>query len=198
MKKLLLTLSVIGCGHLFFAQTNGKVGVNTSLPTEIFDVNGTLRVRSIPVNNKVGVFTKPDGTASTAKDQLFTGISTLMIDKNGVIGSYGDPTSATPTKPINYVPYKITTTSADEWINDFDTKISTSLYTMILTDVILSATNGTETRQVFIQKPSTDTTTRTGSAFGNFSTFQQNGTWHINLEPVVHLEIERKKDCPFD
>lgn len=87
MKKNFLALCIcfsIGAS----AQTyNGKVGINTTTPTEILHVNGTERVSSLPLHTAVNsIYTKPDGTVSAAKDQTFTATRTVVADNNGVLG----------------------------------------------------------------------------------------------------------------
>ncbi|MDQ0067182.1 hypothetical protein [Chryseobacterium lathyri] len=54
----------------------GQVGINTGVPTEILDVNGIERVRELPKHQMVNaIFTKPDSTKSTVKDQPFIAVS---------------------------------------------------------------------------------------------------------------------------
>ena len=105
MKKKLLLISFISVNA--FAQ----VGVNTSLPTETFDVNGTARIRELPLNGSTNSITTinsldaTNGTASSTKNQTFSGINTVVVDKNGVVGIVaGLPITVTPTtKSIQYV-----------------------------------------------------------------------------------------------
>lgn len=66
----------------------GKVGINTSTPTEILNVNGTTRISSLPTNGTPNsIYTKPDGTMSAAKDQTFNATKTVVADNNGVLGT---------------------------------------------------------------------------------------------------------------
>lgn len=92
MKKLLI--SSLFLSTMAFAQ-NGKVGINTSTPTETLNVNGTLRINTLPVSGTANsIYTKPDGTGSAAIDQTFNGSRVLMADDNGVVG-----VTATPGQP---------------------------------------------------------------------------------------------------
>lgn len=89
-------------GSFLFSQT-GNVGVNTDKPTENFDVNGVARIRNIPKKGTANsIFTKEDGTASDSKNQTFTPVNTLVVDKNGVVGileGLPDTSPTTPTTP---------------------------------------------------------------------------------------------------
>ncbi|MDP9962251.1 hypothetical protein [Chryseobacterium lathyri] len=85
-KKLLTAFAVSSCISLY-AQSN-SVGVSTPTPTETLDINGTERIRELPVDGTSNViYTKPDGTRSINKDQSFKALKTLVADANGVLGS---------------------------------------------------------------------------------------------------------------
>ncbi|PST45063.1 hypothetical protein CYV15_00715 [Riemerella anatipestifer] len=72
-------------------QVEKKVGIATSKETpatETFHVNGTARITDLPLNGATSAInTKTDGTASTAKDQTFTAVKTVVVDANGVLGT---------------------------------------------------------------------------------------------------------------
>lgn len=65
---------------LLFSQ-EGKVGVNNETPTETLDVNGTLRVRDIPLSTVGKIY-----NGNTNKSTLFTGTRTLVVNNDGVVG----------------------------------------------------------------------------------------------------------------
>jgi len=68
-------------------MASGQVGIKTEVPTEILDVNGIERVRELPRHQMANaIFTKPDGMRSTAKDQTFLAVRTVVADANGVLG----------------------------------------------------------------------------------------------------------------
>ncbi|WP_131707634.1 hypothetical protein [Chryseobacterium angstadtii] len=72
---------------LLGAKISAQVGISTSMPTETLDINGTARVRDVPLNGTVNaIYTKSDGTKSDAKDQTFSATKTLVVDNNGVLG----------------------------------------------------------------------------------------------------------------
>lgn len=69
-----------------FAQDN-STGFFTKSPTERLDINGTIRIRELPVGNTPNsINTKIDGTKSESKDQTFVAKNTLVVDNNGVVG----------------------------------------------------------------------------------------------------------------
>ncbi|SFN74417.1 hypothetical protein SAMN05421594_4080 [Chryseobacterium oleae] len=79
---------LIVIGNSVFAQT-GKVGINTTTPTEILDVKGTLRVRSLPNTGTANSIytTGTDAHSGATPTQTFTGTTPLMINTNGVLGT---------------------------------------------------------------------------------------------------------------
>lgn len=111
--KTLSSVFIICCYCCAHSQTNNKVGFTTTNPTEIIDVNGTARVRDIPTNgNPNAIYTKPDGTVSTAKDQTFNATKTLVVDANGVVGSI-DGIAITTAPTIKTIQYSRTSTTID-------------------------------------------------------------------------------------
>lgn len=63
------------------AQSGGKVGVNTSSPTESLHVNGTARVSSLPLSGSGNIY---NGAAT--QSTVFTGKNTVVADANGNLG----------------------------------------------------------------------------------------------------------------
>ncbi|MGI9526144.1 MAG: hypothetical protein ACR2MS_03420 [Weeksellaceae bacterium] len=90
MKKkfTLLMLTVLSLGSL-----SAQVGVETEEPTEMLDVNGTVRIQDLPREGVDNMFTKPDGTRSANKDQIFETAGTVVANENGVLG-------VTPLPPV--------------------------------------------------------------------------------------------------
>ncbi|MDY0990376.1 hypothetical protein SOM12_23310 [Flavobacterium sp. CFBP9031] len=85
--KVLSSLFILFCCCVY-PQTNTKIGFTTKTPTETVDINGIARVRELPTNAATNAInTKPDGTASTAKDQTFSATKTVVVDANGVMGT---------------------------------------------------------------------------------------------------------------
>lgn len=82
---------IFGAGADSSVQVNKKVGIATSKETpatETFQVRGTARITDLPLSGTASAInTKTDGTASTAKDQTFTAVKTVVVDANGVLGT---------------------------------------------------------------------------------------------------------------
>jgi len=84
MKKNVIVTAVL---LLFSTALPSQVGISTASPTEIMDVNGTARVRELPLNGSANaISTKPDGTKSPTKNQPFTATKTVVVDNNGILG----------------------------------------------------------------------------------------------------------------
>lgn len=106
-KKIILRQSVkSGVAVVFFfglgmasinAQTQqqhtGKVGINTTEPTETLDVKGKVRIQ--------GLYS--DGNQTGTKNANFTATNMVVVDANGVLGKQALPTIPTiptiPTEP---------------------------------------------------------------------------------------------------
>ena len=80
--------TTLSCGMLllaavyFNAQTTGKVGINTNAPKETLEVNGTLKVDTLPTNGANNAIYN----GQNAKNATFTATKTLVADNNGTIG----------------------------------------------------------------------------------------------------------------
>lgn len=80
MRKIIL-LNIALLGLNFQAQTK-KLGINTDRPTEVLDVNGTLRIKDVPVDNTTNVLYN----GGSSKNLRFTGTNVLLTDANGNLG----------------------------------------------------------------------------------------------------------------
>jgi hypothetical protein len=80
MNKIFILAAMLSV-EIALAQTNGKVGINTSTPTETLDVKGTLRVEDLPASGTGKIYngTNTKGTTFNAKGLVAT-------DNNGNIG----------------------------------------------------------------------------------------------------------------
>ena len=76
-------------GFVFYGlSANAQVGISTKAPTEKLDVDGTLRVRKLPNDGEVGIYTTGQNTNSgTTPTQTFKASTPLMVDANGVMGT---------------------------------------------------------------------------------------------------------------
>ena len=74
-------------------QPTGKVGINTTNPTETLDVKGKVRIQ--------GLYS--DGNQTGTKNANFTATNMVVVDANGVLGKQALPTIPTiptiPTEP---------------------------------------------------------------------------------------------------
>ena len=93
MKKKLLPFAA---SVFFIFQAFGQVGVGTETPTELLDIDGTLRIRNLPVNGSTNaIFTTGENTAAEAPTETFIATKTVVLDANGVLGAVpGLPSSS--------------------------------------------------------------------------------------------------------
>lgn len=112
MKKRLF-ITIISFTNIAYAQ----IGINTTSPTEIFDTNGTLRIRELPKNGDLNaIYTNPDGSKAENKNQTFNAVNTVVVDQNGILGIIeGLPNSNNNNiDPFqSTVSYKVKTTTID-------------------------------------------------------------------------------------
>ena len=80
MKRIFIFVAVLSVGFAF-AQTEGKVGINTATPTETLDIKGTLRVEDIPASGTGKIY---NGTST--KGTTFNTNSLVATDNSGNIG----------------------------------------------------------------------------------------------------------------
>lgn len=82
--------TTLSCGMLllaaayFNAQTTGKVGINTNAPTETLEVNGTLKVDTLPTNGANNAIYNGQNT----QNATFTATHMVVADTNGVLGKH--------------------------------------------------------------------------------------------------------------
>ena len=128
-KKIILRQSVkSGVAVVFFfglgmasinAQTQqqhtGKVGINTTNPKETLEVNGTLKVSTLPANGAKNAIYNGQNTKNTN----FTAAHMVVVDKNGVLGKQDLPTIPTmPTIPTE--PWQVAGSSTQATSNSQD------------------------------------------------------------------------------
>ncbi len=82
--------TTLSCGMLllaavyFNAQTTGKVGINTNAPKETLEVNGTLKIDTLPTNGANNAIYNGQNTQNTT----FTATHMVVSDTNGVLGKH--------------------------------------------------------------------------------------------------------------
>ena len=80
MNRIFILVTMLFVGFVF-AQTEGKVGINTATPTETLDIKGTLRVEDIPASGTGKIY---NGTST--KGTTFNANSLVATDNSGNIG----------------------------------------------------------------------------------------------------------------
>ena len=93
MKKgFLLTVPFV----VFAFQAFGQVGVGTVTPTELLDINGTLRIRNLPINGTTNtIHTTGENTSTDTPTVTFNATYMVVLDANGVLGTVpGLPTTS--------------------------------------------------------------------------------------------------------
>lgn len=82
--------TTLSCGMLllaaayFNAQTTGKVGINTNAPKETLEVNGTLKIDTLPTNGANNAIYNGQNT----QNATFTATHMIVSDENGVLGKH--------------------------------------------------------------------------------------------------------------
>lgn len=85
MMKTTLSCGVLLLAAVYFnAQTTGKVGINTNAPKETLEVNGTLKVDTLPTaGDKNAIY-----GGNNTKNATFTATHMVVADANGVLGKH--------------------------------------------------------------------------------------------------------------
>ena len=85
MMKTTLSCGMLLLAEVYFnAQTTGKVGINTNAPTETLEVNGTLKIDTLPTNGANNAIYN----GQNAKNTTFTATHMVVSDTNGVLGKH--------------------------------------------------------------------------------------------------------------
>lgn len=115
MNKKIILIAVTLLSEVTYSQ----VGISNQTPTEMLDINGTTRIRTLPSTGATNIiYTKPDGTRSSIKDQPFNAINTVVSDSNGVLGTVGwlpaqNPIVITGTDGADAIVYSKTVSAKD-------------------------------------------------------------------------------------
>lgn len=148
MKKCILALILL---NSFYYEVSAQVGINTPTPTATLDVNGNmvLRKANSALSNK--------------------GYSCIVRDDNtGELKVIASPSGN--TLPLNYITYTLNNVNGD-WVNDYDTKISSSEYTVAIIGSNYTSSNNGLTAAV-------------GTDFNpmNVFAFNSGNTWHLSAD----------------
>lgn len=133
------------------AQTSlQKVGVVTPTPTEVLDVSGTLRIRTLPNDGTANAInTTPSGGSAGSTNQTFTALGSLVNDPNyNIVGSTTMAGTLTnknipagfSTKDTSIAPFVIRRYNVTDWPsgkNDvgMDTGMSTANWEAVMSNV---------------------------------------------------------------
>ncbi|MGV4413709.1 hypothetical protein [Chryseobacterium sp. T1] len=93
MKKFNTVLFIVL--SVFFYKVSAQIGINSATPTEVLDVNGTTRIRSLPpIGTSNSIYTTGTDTSNgLAPSEVFNGSTMIYSDANGVLGKSTSTTS---------------------------------------------------------------------------------------------------------
>lgn len=195
MKKYILPLSMIFCSCIAYSQ----VGINTANPQGIFNVDGAkdnpstgipsaaqqLNDFTITSSGKVGI-----GSISPSEALDVTG--KIKVSE---LGNYNSNTSlplvwdtvnhtismgATATeKPFMTMSYVISTAPNQDWVSDFDTKIPSNKYIVIITSGKFQKQSGAS---YILNTIAGLTASDSATPFFNVGAVERSGTWRLNAD----------------
>ncbi|MCT2409299.1 hypothetical protein NZD88_17255 [Chryseobacterium antibioticum] len=195
MKKYILPLSMIFISCITYSQ----VGINTANPQGIFNIDGAKDNPSTGIPSaaqQLNDFT----VTSTGKVGIGITNPSESLDVTGKIklstlGNYNSNTSiplvwdtvnhtismgATSTeKPFYTVKYVITTAPQQDWVSNFDTKISSAKYIVIVTSAQFKKSSG---NSYISNSVATLSATESATPFLNIGSSQSGGTWRLNAD----------------
>lgn len=160
MKKNIYIIIATCLGMLLNAQT-GKVGINTTTPTETLDVNGTTYTNALYLRNP-GEPTKTGGSF-LATSQNFIQVYNPSLESSGL---------------FNYLKISLTGVSGNG-VSDYDTKIDANKFLVVVHNYSFKISNGaTDVKLDYGDNGTNDD--RQGSP--DVTAFKSNGTWHIKAQ----------------
>lgn len=149
MTKKSIIFGAFILGFSLSAQT-GKVGINTTTPQEILDINGTARVRDLPIDGATNALYNGAATKTTT----FTATAPVLIDANGNLGKAANkdlvPNSgatgftATDASTAMFVIRRYSVTDWPSGQNSgagFDTGMSTTKWEAVMSNVSYQFSN---------------------------------------------------------
>ena len=167
MSKQSILLSVFSFLGVF---SHAQVGIATDKPQATLHVNGNVKIEKLDFYN--ADYSKPVYWNSETKS-----LSTTVTQR-----------------PFYNLTYKLRASKNEDWINNFNTKIDATKYTLIITSAVLrqsdingSTLTGTETN-AYINLFDTNSTSsdpkRLKQVLPNIQPFKENNTWRLRLDFV--------------
>ena len=180
MNKL-ITIALITC---LYNNVNAQIGVNTDFPTEVYDLNGTVRIRSLPsVGTANSIYTTGTNTQSgITPTQTFNGVNIVYSDANGVMGRSTSTTSnlvpnntATGFSSLNastsmFVIRRFNVTDWPSGIGGFDTGMDLAGWEPVMSNAMFTIGN---------DNPITTIYSSGGSALVGYRMAASGTTWKI-------------------
>lgn len=142
----------------FVVTEEGKVGIGNIKPSVSLDVNGKVRVATL------------DPFDSVHSIPLAWNTSTQRIMQG----------NSETEKPFYSLTYKIKTAENQDWVSDFDTKIPSSKYTVIITSATFKKNDDT-TYYIFSYFPKQVAGDQVTNIF-NFGATISNNTWRLSAD----------------
>lgn len=173
-KRVELATSSLGTARSsdqnLYVQDNGQVGVGTPSPTAKLHINGNLKIETMDTYN-----------ANVAKPVYWNpetkSLSTTQIQR-----------------PFYNFKYKLRASVNEDWINNFNTKIDASKYTLIITSAVLKQSNlegetftGANSNayiNLFDVDNTSDKASDLKQVLPNIVPFKENNTWRIRVDFV--------------
>ncbi len=131
MKKQLVGILVL-ISPFVFSQYQGRVGINTDKPETELHVNGTMRAYDLLLDQtdynaqieKIPKLTPSERYSFLLKSAAKQRITTYNTQSGSVNNNF--------PAPFGIITYKISVTDAEDWVNEFDTKINSTKYLAIV------------------------------------------------------------------
>lgn len=148
----------------FTVTATGRMGIGNTSPTEKLDVTGKIKLSQLGNYN-----------GNTAVP--------LVWDSSNQTISMG---ASDTEKPFSTIKYVIRTADSQDWVRNFNTRISTDKYIVIITSAQFEKLSGSSFIRTSAVYPSqtgdTSGSTISLTPFFNFGAYQGSGTWRLKAD----------------